>query len=222
MSSQPGSIHPPRIAGWITALFVPAQEAESIVGDLQEEFSRVASTAGFAIARRWYWRQSISTIAAFVFSGFRTAPWSTAAAVAAGFSLLTLGRFYQPAMTALLDRYQIYEHSPSVYIFCLSYGLLMAHVFLAALVGVIVAALARGREMTATTTLGLIGGALTTATFFWMIVKNVHFWLWMLPWSFASPVAILVGGAIVRCGRSAKITQRLGAKLAICLDLRTS
>jgi hypothetical protein len=207
MSSQPDSVHPPFVATWVTALFAPAQEAETIIGDLQEEFSRLALIPGVAFARRWYWRQSISTIAAFVFSGFRTAPWSTAAAVAAGFSLLTLGRFYQPAMTAVLDRYHVYEHSPGVYIFCLSYGLLMGHVFLAALVGVIVAALARGREMTATTTLGLIGGTLTTASFFWMIVKNVHFWLSMLPWSFASPVAILVGGVIVRCRRSAKITQ---------------
>jgi hypothetical protein len=87
----------------------------------------------------------------------------------------------------------------------------MGHVFLAALIGVIVAALARGREMAATTALGLIGTTLTTAGFFWMIVKNVHIWFWMLPWSFASPVAILIGGAIVRMLRSANIARRLAA-----------
>jgi hypothetical protein len=211
MSLQPGSIYPPVVARWLIALFAPAQEAEMIIGDLQEEFSKLASTTGVAFARSWYWRQSITTIAAFVRAGFRTAPWSTAAAVIIGVSLLKLDRFCQPAMTAVLDRYHVYEHYPSVYIFCLSYGILIGHVWLAALVGAIVAALARDREMTATITLGFVGGTLTVAGFFWMIVKNVHFLFWMLPWSFASPVVILVGGAIVRMCRSAKVTRTLAS-----------
>ena len=206
MSSQPDSIQPPIIVAWLTALFVPAQEAETIIGDLQEEFSTLASNAGVAFARRWYRRQSIRTIAAFVCAGFRTAPWSTGAAVALGFSLLTLPRFLQPTLTAVLDRYDVYEHHAGFYIFSLSWGILMGHVFVAALVGVVVAALAKGREMTAVMTLSFINCTLTAFGFIWMMLNNAHFWLWMLPWSFASPVTVLVGGAIVRTRRSAQIS----------------
>lgn len=54
---------PPRIAAWLVELFVSVEQAESILGDLHEEFSDVASKSGVVAARRWYWRQSINTLA---------------------------------------------------------------------------------------------------------------------------------------------------------------
>ncbi|HEX4168410.1 MAG TPA: permease prefix domain 2-containing transporter [Bryobacteraceae bacterium] len=203
MTSQPASIHPPRIAAWLVALFTCPEETEVILGDLHEEFSQLLSKLGIAAARNWYWRQSVRTSADLVGAGIRTAPWSTAAAVAAGFLLTRLLRFYQPAMTAVLDRFHVYEHHPAAYIFCLSYGILMGHVAFAALVGVIVAIAAKRREMITTMALSLISGTLTAAGFLLMMARDVHFWFWMLPWSFASPIATVVGGVIVRKGRSA-------------------
>src|SRR5215813_3365658 len=50
--------HPPRLATWLVDLFASAEQAESILGDLAEEFSDIASTSGVLSARRWYWRES--------------------------------------------------------------------------------------------------------------------------------------------------------------------
>jgi hypothetical protein len=77
MTSQPDSIQPPRIAAWLVNLFSASQEAESILGDLHEEFSDLRSRSSDAFARNWYWRQSVKTIAHLMGAGFRVAPWST-------------------------------------------------------------------------------------------------------------------------------------------------
>ena len=90
MTSQADFLQPPRIAVWLVNLFtLTAEEAESIPGDLLEEFSHLASKSGVAFARSWYWRQTVKTIAHLVGSGFRVAPWSTTAAVVGGFLLVS-------------------------------------------------------------------------------------------------------------------------------------
>ncbi len=61
--SQASFVQPPRIAVWLVDLFTPDKQAESIPGDLLEEFSDLASKSGVAFARRWYWRHSVKTIA---------------------------------------------------------------------------------------------------------------------------------------------------------------
>ena len=118
MTSQPDFVQPSHIAVWLVTLFTPAEEAESILGDLFEEFSHLASKSGVAFARSWYWRQTVKTIAHLVGSGFRVAPWSTAVAVVGGFLLV---RFVfglsQPAITAVLNRYRVYEHHFDAYMF---------------------------------------------------------------------------------------------------------
>jgi len=42
MTPQAYFLRPPRIAVWLISLFAPAEEAESILGDLLEEFSHLA------------------------------------------------------------------------------------------------------------------------------------------------------------------------------------
>jgi len=84
MTSPPDLVRPPRLATWLVNLFASTEE-ESILGDLLEEYSDLASKSGVAFARRWYWRQTMKTIAHLADTGFRVAPWSTAAAVAGGF-----------------------------------------------------------------------------------------------------------------------------------------
>ena len=85
MTSPADFRQPPRIAVWLVNLFTPAEEAESILGDLLEEFSHLASKSGVAVARRWYWRQTVKTITHLVDSGFCVAPWSTTAVVVGDF-----------------------------------------------------------------------------------------------------------------------------------------
>ena len=74
MMSQDFSVQPPRIATWLIGLFTSDNEAEAIPGDLLEEFSHLASKAGVAIARRWYWRQTGKTITHLAGGAFRSAP----------------------------------------------------------------------------------------------------------------------------------------------------
>lgn len=85
--------------------------------------------------------------------------------------------------------------------------MLIERLVVAMLVGVGVAMAAKGREMTATLTLGLVGSALPGTGFFVVMAKNLHFEFWMPTLSFASSIAIVVGGVIVRTRRSAAPTR---------------
>jgi hypothetical protein len=216
MTSQADFVQPPRIAVWLVTLFTPAEEAEAIPGDLLEEFSLLASKSGVAFARRWYWRQTVKTIAHLAGSGFRLAPWPTAAAVVAGFLLMRFGfSLSGQAMAAVLDRYGVYEHladlgrqQPSLdagaYMFWITDSMLIGRVLVATLVGGIVAVAAKGREMTATVTLGLFMSALNVVGALLNLAGTGDYgFLWTLPWSFAISIATVVGGAMVRTRRSA-------------------
>ena len=78
---------PPWLAAWLVELFASTKQAESILGDLQEEFSDLASKSGIRFARRWYRRQSVKTVLHLAGDGFRRARWSLAGAVLLGFAL---------------------------------------------------------------------------------------------------------------------------------------
>ncbi len=86
--SQAPFVQPPRIAVWFVDLFIPYEQAESIPGELLEEFSDLASKSGLVSARRWYWRQTAKTIVGLIGKGFREAPWLTVGTVLGGFLVL--------------------------------------------------------------------------------------------------------------------------------------
>jgi len=213
MTSQADFVQPPRVAAWLINLFTRDVEGESIIGDLLEEYSDLASKSGTAVARSWYWRQTVKTIAHLAGTGFRVAPWSTAAAVVGGFLLLrVVSRFPETAIFAVLHRYQVFDHHFSAYVFFATDGIAIGHVVASMFVGCIVALVAKGREMVATMTLGLVLCALIGASFAWVATH----WptgdaiVWML-WQGADPFAIVVGGAIVRTRRSTAAPLRSGA-----------
>lgn len=105
MMSQTDFVQPPSVAVWLVNLFAPAEKGESILGDLTEEYSQLASKSGVAVARRWYWRQTATTVAPLAATGFRAAPWSTAAVVAVGFLLLRfVSGLPERAIFAVLER----------------------------------------------------------------------------------------------------------------------
>ena len=206
MTSQSQFVQPPRFAVWLLTLFALDDEAESILGDLLEEFSLLASKLGVPFARRWYWRQTLKTVLQLAVLGFRTAPWLTTAAVAAGFFLRKLvAPWVEPPIFAVLEKYHVYEHHFSVYMFFASTGIDIGHFITFLFVGFIVAFVARGREMVATTTLGLIFGAMIVVA---LPVEVMRFGyatpLSRLMWYFSDSLAIVIAGAIVR-------THRLGA-----------
>ena len=203
MTSQAYFARPPRIATWLVNLFTPAEEAESILGDLLEEYSHLASKSGVAGARSWYWRQAAKTIAHLCGNGFRAAPWSTAAAVVGGF---LLHRFVSglpdKILSAVTDRYLAFWSTHfRAYIWMLK-GMPIEHLVGSMFVGCVVALAAKGREMVATMTLALFLCALIGAAAVWVAAHRPMDVAWLL-WSCADPVAIVVGGAIVRMRRSA-------------------
>lgn len=210
MMSQPHLVKPPRIADWLLNLFALAEEAESILGDLLEEFSLLASKSGVAFAQRWYWRQTIKTVPQLAGIGFRTAPWLIGASVAGG---LLLRKLVAPLVglpaSALLDRYQaFFEHHLSAYLFFASTGLDIEHLISFVLIGVLVAFVTRQRELVATMALGLVYGAMAVVGFLCAVTKTENdALLWRLTWIFADAFAIVIAGAIVRMHRLAATSR---------------
>jgi hypothetical protein len=204
MTSQPQNVQPPRIAVRLVNLFSSDEEAESIEGDLLEEYTHIASKRGASFARRWYWRQTAKTIAHLAGTAYHTAPWSTTAAIVGGFLLRRLAaRFVEPAIFAVIDRYQIFEHHFSTYRFLASTGIDIGHILVFLFVGCVVALGAKGREMVATMTLGFIFGAMAVVAVLVMVSRTGDdAFLWRLTWNFADSFAVVIGGAIVRARRS--------------------
>lgn len=56
---------PPVIAGLILRFWLSQEAQESLVGDMREEYVRRAGSRGFAHAWTWYWRETLSAVAAF-------------------------------------------------------------------------------------------------------------------------------------------------------------
>jgi hypothetical protein len=93
---------PPRVPSWLVGLFTPFHQAESILGDLQEEFTGNTSRLGLARARRWYWRQSAKTIAHLIGNQFCISPWLIPTTVLGGFVLNGVGcKFTADAIVGL-------------------------------------------------------------------------------------------------------------------------
>ena len=205
MTSPPQFVQPPRIAVWLVNLFSSDQEAESIEGDLLEEYTHIATKRGASFARRWYWRQTAKTIAHLAGTAYRTAPWSTTAAIVGGFLVRRLAAgFVEPLIFAVLDRYQVFEHHFNAYRFFASTGIDIGHIIVFLFVGCVVALGAKGREMVATMMLGFIFGAMAVAAFLVIVSRTGNdAFLWRLTWNFADSFAIVIGGAIVRTHRSA-------------------
>ena len=205
MTSPAGFVRPPRIAAWLVKLFASTEE-ESILGDLLEEYSDFASKVGVAFARRWYWRQAVKTVAHFVRSGFRDAPWSTSIAAIGGF---LLHRFVSglpdKVLSAVTDRYLAFWSTHfEAYTWMLN-GMLIEHLIGSMFVGCVVALAAKGREMIATMTLALILCTLMGTAVVWVATHGRIEVAWML-WSSADPFAIVMGGVIVRTRRLAATT----------------
>jgi hypothetical protein len=197
------------LASWAVNLFTPVEQAESILGDLHEEFWQVESKSGGDVARNWYWRQSLRTIAHLAGGGFRAAPWSTAAAVIAGLLLL---RFVHglpdKLLTVVTDKYLMYwSNHFQAYLWVLK--VLPLEFLLGSLcTGCIVGLAAKGREMIATITLALILCAMGAAGAVWLVAYTGDAsFLWNLPWFFTDPVAIVMGGVIARKLRSNAATR---------------
>jgi hypothetical protein len=199
MKAQSRFVRPPRLAAWLLKLFTSLEEDEEIIGDLLEEFGQHASRSGIAFARSWYWRQTVKSLVHLAGAGFRSAPWSTAALVIAGFLLKRFASgLPEQAIAAAVNRTSFYEHHFSTYMFWMTDGIVLGHIVVAGLVGAIIAVAARGREM------------ITTLALVW-IVRGQDLPLLRLLWPIADSLAVVVGGMIVRSRRSGKTALSVDA-----------
>jgi hypothetical protein len=172
MTSQSRVDHPPRIADWLLSLFALAG-SDTIIGDLHEEFSLQLSKSGSATARRWYWRQTLKTVAHLVRISARTHPWLTAFAVLAGFLLRRiLAPLIDPAMFALLERIQLFDRHFDAYRFLASTGIDLAHLVAFLMVGFVVAFVATEAEIVATTILAMIYAAMAIFASAYVVSKT--------------------------------------------------
>jgi hypothetical protein len=118
-----------------------------------------------------------------------------------------IGRLPERAIFAVVERYRIYEHHFEIYRFLASTGIDIGQLITFAFVGIVVALLAKEREMAATIALALIFGAMSVfAAVFIVTTTGDYASLWRLSWYFADSFAIVIGGAIVRVRRSAATT----------------
>jgi hypothetical protein len=204
---------PPRMAAGLVHLFAPGDQAETILGDLLEEFSDVTGKAGAGAARRWYWRQTAKTIPHVIAGGFCTAPWSLTAIVLSGFLLagFTSGFAEQTIVGVLhLLRHHVtpfYNDAQMArYLFLLNNSVLVARLLMSLIIGSLVAIAAKGREMLATISLALVCALILGAQILVslaMYYPPEHFLLPFLIQQFGNCSLFIMGGVIVRESRSA-------------------
>ena len=162
-TSQAPFAQPPRVATWLVGLFTPDEQLESIPGDLLEEFSSLASKSGVASARRWYWKQSVKSVAHLIWTGYRTAPWLIPVAIG-GLCVLELTRNLPTwAVCGVLFRIPGYYEAHFIpWTFWVNYGIAIGTLVWEVLVGCLIGLVARGKEIVATATLGVLGIAIFT------------------------------------------------------------
>ena len=201
------SLRLPRLAAWLVSLFGSSEQAESILGDLAEEFSDIALKSGVASARRWYWRQSLKTIAHLASRSFRTAPLSLAGIVLLGFLFRWFSAtFPEHVVIAILRAQRPYSKLHyDFYVWLVTWGIPIACVVEMILIGCAIAAIARGKEIVVTSTVIAISVVIVGWNFF-LVTRNLPPQI-PLPWgsllgSLANWVATLLGAVIIREIRS--------------------
>ncbi len=210
---QTPAARPPLIAAWLIELVTPHEQAESIPGDLLEEFSDLASKSGLASARRWYWRQSVKTIAHLAGAGFRVAPWSIAGAVVMGYLLRWFSAGLPEQVIVGVLHFRRHHVTPyytwaqaQTYLLWLNSGIWIGHLLLSLFIGCFVAVVARGSEMVAATALGLLCGAMNGVGFLVLVARHSPENAYLAPFlvhQFVGSIMIVIGGVIVRESRSA-------------------
>ena len=59
---------PPILSRFLIFLFVPSDDRDAVLGDLEEEFHDRAACQSIARARMWHWHQSVGSIPYWLFT----------------------------------------------------------------------------------------------------------------------------------------------------------
>jgi hypothetical protein len=205
------SARPPRPAAWLVERFASADHAEALLGDLSEEFSDIASKSGVVCARQWYWRQAAKSIAHLAGAGFRFAPQSLTGAVLLGFALRWFGsNLPERSVIAILRAQRPYSDLHyDLYVWLVTWGIPIAGVLEMTLIGCVVAAVVKGREIVATVVLGVVSSVAVGLLLF-LRAPDLPLpvpWNFLLLQSFEDWMGFVLGGFLIRKIRSAFVCQ---------------
>ena len=202
MTEQEHLFRPPRVAVWFMNLIAPSG-GEAIAGDLLEESSQLASKSGISVARAWYWRQTVKSVADVFVAEFCGSPGSIAAIVFGGYILHHfLLRLSGKLLSALTDRYLGFWSTHFWAYEWLLTGTSIEFILASVFVGCMVGLAAKGRELVAAALLAFIFCGLIGAAWVWVAMHGPIDIAWML-WSCIDPIGILLGATIVRTRRLA-------------------
>ncbi|KAA6463349.1 hypothetical protein DYQ86_08570 [Acidobacteria bacterium AB60] len=197
---NPRPDQPPRAAAWILGLFADGEEREHILGDLSEEYFARQGQARRKSGRGWYWRQILGSLPHLIGVSLRTAPVTTILALAAGFAFRKMvAPRIEPALFALIDQTQVYEHHFSLYRFLASTGIDIGHLIVFLLSGILIGVIAGRRAIAPAIALALIYAGMTVAAMVLVVLKYHDLgYLMRLTWYFSDDLAIVVGAALAR------------------------
>ncbi len=205
MSEQLFPVRPPRLASWLVTIFTPDEQLESILGDLQEEFSALVEGPERRRAQTWFWRKAWRTAMPRVTAGMRAAPWLTLTTVLAGYVLkgYVLSRLPEAAILAIFERNQLAERHFEAYQFWISDGIVMALALNHFLTGMSMALAAKGREMAVTVALAVLSLFLSATAYATLLVARPgqYGFLNTVPHVVAFALAMVLGGLAVRVSR---------------------
>jgi len=210
---------------WLVGLFIVEEQTGMQRQILDERFSDMASRCGTGCASRWYWSQSVKTIAGLAGRGFQTASWLIIGTAFVGALLFYQGtehlEWFQLRIIAILNRHVTPYYDPAgiarrefwmsttYKVLCpkCGYTLLIVSLLESLIVGCLVAGVAKRREMIATMSLGFIS-LVVTVTNFWVLVAiraavNPVFFPHILIDQLGASLLMIIGGLIVREMRSA-------------------
>lgn len=194
------------MAAWLLRVFNPAADGtESPADELLEEFLQLHSTKGPDAACSWYTRQALRTIPHLLATGFRAAPWTVIAMVTGAFLLRWwLSMSTLPALNSLLTRLYPYDaDDPRAYLSWLTATMLLIRWMENALLGALVALIAKGREMISTIGLALLGVGLAVPSIGIALARTGDLGvLRMLVHTLIFSVTIIAAGTFVRALRT--------------------
>lgn len=148
-------------------------------------------------------------------AGFRIAPWSIIGVVLGGFLLLRFGASLPELL--IEEVIHLYRHHVTPYytpmqwathVLWLNTSIMVGRLFVSLVIGCLVAAAAKGRELVSTITLGLVSFVLTAVMCSMLFARHLpgagdHALLpWVITHQFCDSTIIVVGGIIVRESRS--------------------
>jgi hypothetical protein len=227
MMPQETFVRPPRVASWLVNLFTPFDQSQAIAGDLLEEFSDIASKSGIALARRWYRRQSVKTIANLFASGFSAAPRVIICAVLGGLLLAWfIPSWISSALLVITREHGVYVQKRIQFLgLWVQTGLLIIGMLEMLLIGCIVAIVAKGREILTTTTLLFAQIAFLCLGAVWMIERgtavitstthSTSLLVLLLPLYFLERTfTVVFGGLIVRMYRNSIAQRTSGQRIS--------